>query len=192
MSEQFFRCSLLVFSEKKTPRIFCFTLSGVKMLESFFRAHLLGKRVSRFMCQNVVLLFTRCCHSVLIKEVSWICFTISGVQVSVGIFRSCLFVCQRVSRFQMVVLLYLGVVSQFFIKGVPWIFWLTFSGVQVSEFVCQGFVVRGFQTVSLFVKAVEVFIGSVYCQRFSTVNLLKMLKCFFRPHEFCLSEDFMV
>ena len=32
------------------------------MLESFFRAHLLGKRVSRFMCQNVVLLFTRCCH----------------------------------------------------------------------------------------------------------------------------------
>ena len=92
----------------------------------------------------------------------------------------------------MVVLLYLGVVLQFFIKGVAWIFWLTFSGVQVSEFVCQGFIFRGFQTVNLFVKAVEVFIGSVYCQRFSTVNLLKMLKCFFRPHEFCLSEDFMV
>ena len=33
---------------------------------------------------------------------------------------------------------------------------------------------------------------SVYCQRFSTVNLLKMLKCFLRPHVFCLSEDFMV
>ena len=170
MSEQFFRCSLLVFSEKKNSQIFCFTLSGVKILECFFRANLLGKRVSRIMCQNVVLLFTRCCHSVSIKEVSWICFTISGVQVSVGIFRSCLFVCHRVSRFQMVVLLYLGVVSKFFIKGVAWIFWLTFSGVQVSEFVCQGFVVRGFQTVNLFVKAVEVFVGSV-CQRFSTVNL---------------------
>ena len=26
------------------------------------------------------------------------------------------------------------------------------SGVQVSEFVCQGFIVRGFQTVILFVK----------------------------------------
>ena len=101
-----------------------------------------------------------------------------------GIFRSCLFVCQRVSRFQMVVLLYLGVVSQFFIKRVARIFWLTFSGVQVSEFVCQGFVVRGFQTVNLFVKAVEVFIGSVYCQRFSTVNLLKMLKYFFRLMSF--------
>ena len=39
-----------------------------------------------------------------------------------------------------------------FIKGVVWIFWFTFSGVHVSEFVCQGFVVRGFQTVILFVK----------------------------------------
>ena len=49
--------------------------------------------------------------------------------------------------------------SVFFIKGVAWIFWLTFSQVQVSEFVCQGFFVRGFQTVSLFfVKDVEVFI----------------------------------
>ena len=142
MSEQFFGCSLLVFSAIKL-QIFCFTLSGVKMLESFFRSHVLGKRVSRFMCHNVVLLFTRCCRSVLIKEVSWICFTFSGIQVSVGIFRSCLFVCQRVSMCQTVVLLYLGVVSQFFIKGVAWIFWLAFSGVQVSEFVCQGFVVRG-------------------------------------------------
>ena len=26
------------------------------------------------------------------------------------------------------------------IKGVLWIFWFAFSGVQVSEFVCQGFV----------------------------------------------------
>ena len=105
--------------------------------------------------------FTRCCHSVLIKEVLWICFTFSGVQVSVCIFRSCLFVCERFSRCQRVVLLYLDAVSQFFfIKGVAWIFWLTFSGVQVSElnFVCQGFVVRGFQTVSLFVKDIEVFI----------------------------------
>ena len=39
-----------------------------------------------------------------------------------------------------------------FIQGILWIFWFTFSGVQVSEFVCQGFVVRGFQTVILFVK----------------------------------------
>ena len=79
-------------------------------------------------------------------------FHIFRVQVSVGIFRSCLFVCQRV------VLLYFGVVSQCCIKGVSWIFWLTFSGVQVSEFVCQGFLIRGFQTVNLFVKDAEVFI----------------------------------
>ena len=68
------------------------------------------------------------------EEVSWICFTVSGVQVSVDIFRS-YSVCQRVSRCQRIVLLYLGVVSQFCIKGVAWIFRLTFSGVQVSEFV---------------------------------------------------------
>ena len=39
-----------------------------------------------------------------------------------------------------------------FIKTVLWIFWFTFSGVQVSEFICQGFVVRGFFMVILFVK----------------------------------------
>ena len=116
------------------------------MLESFFRTHLLGKRVSSFMCQNVVLLFTRCCHSFLIKEVSWICFTISGVQVSVGIFRSCLFVCQRDSRFQMVVLLYmyLGVVSQFFYQRscmdiLVNIFRSSGIWVCLSRFCCQRF-----------------------------------------------------
>ena len=39
-----------------------------------------------------------------------------------------------------------------FIKRVLWIFWFAFSGVRVSEFICQGFVVRGFFTVILFVK----------------------------------------
>ena len=59
-------------------------------------------------------MFLRSCHSVFIKGVSWLCFTFSGVQVSVGIFRSCCFVCQRVSRCQRVVLLYLGILSPSF------------------------------------------------------------------------------
>ena len=40
-----------------------------------------------------------------------------------------------------------------FMKDVLWIFWFTFSGVQVSEFVCQRLSVERFrcQTVILFV-----------------------------------------
>ena len=194
MSEQFFWCSLLIFSEKKLLGSFvslcqvlrCWKVSsGPTFLVRGFQD--LCVRMLFYCLQDVVILFwSKKFHGFVSQfqefRYQWV---FSG-----PVF---LFVRGFQGFIQMVVLLYLGVVLQFFIKGVAWIFWLTFSGVQVSEFVCQGFIFRGFQTVNLFVKAVEVFIGSVYCQRFSTVNLLKMLKCFFRPmHEFCLSEDFMV
>ena len=38
------------------------------MMEAFFRFFLLGKRVSRFRCQNVVFTTFICCLSVLSKE----------------------------------------------------------------------------------------------------------------------------
>ena len=70
----------------------------------------------------------------------------SGIRRYLHVLSFCLLEGFKVSAW--FVLLYLGV----FIKGVLWIFWFTFSRVQVSEFVCPGFVVRGFQTVILFVK----------------------------------------
>ena len=63
--------------------IFCFTLSGIKMLEGFFRSHPFGKKVSRFKCLNVILL---CLGAVILFLSKEICFTFPGVQVSEGIF----------------------------------------------------------------------------------------------------------
>ena len=124
--------------------IFCFTLSDVKMLEAFFRCHLLGKRVSRFKCQNVVLLCLGVVIQFLSKEFHGFVSHFQEFRYQ-KIFSGPVFLFVRgfqgVKRF---VLLYLGVVSQFLLKE--------FYGYFGSHF-------QEFRYQSLFVKVLlsEVF-----------------------------------
>ena len=147
MLEQFFRCSLLVFSEK-TSQIFCFTCQVLRCWKDSSGPTFLV-RGFQGLCVRMLFYYVKvlsfCFYQRRFMDL-FHSFRSSGIreyfQVLSFFFFFFFFVCLRVSRCQRVVLLYLGVVCQFFIKGVAWIFWLTFSGVQVSEFICQGFVVK--------------------------------------------------
>ena len=86
------------------------------MLEGFFRSHLLGKRVSRFKCQNVVLLCLGAVILFLSKEFMDL-FHISRssyIRRCFHVLSYCLLEGFKVS--EVCFIIYLGVVSQFLLK----------------------------------------------------------------------------
>ena len=114
--------------------IFCFTLSGVKMLEGFFRSHLFGKKVSRFKCHNVILLCLGAVILFLSEEIHRFVshFQEFKYQKVFSFLSFCLLEGFKVPK---VCFIILRCSLSVFIKGILWIFWFTFSGVQVLEFV---------------------------------------------------------
>ena len=111
-------------------------------MEGFFRSHLLGKMVSRFLCQNVVLL---CLGAVILFLSKSFMDHISRSSSIRRYFQVLSFFLLEGFKVSKVCFIIFWCNLSVFIKGVLWIFWFTFSGVQVSECVCHGFVVRVFK-----------------------------------------------